>query len=210
MVTINDVWKHISNKIANKVNDPFEDLFAMVIPVDAEGNFCKEIDSDCEEYEGDSYVLLRKLTERTHLMPSGTFAYACPARVRHLNVEEAEKMDAAEILAKTEPRQVLMISLVHEIQANHDGTTNDVIIESGVYWIDDNTFTEMPKTVNGLTDDGNEVEGSLTTALGALALKWSIDNDRLGDLGRVLKDSLEMAKRSLEQAEEAFKKLPRH
>lgn len=207
--TIEDVWKHISNKIANKVNNPFEELFAMVIPIDTEGNFCKEINSDCDEYEGDSYTLLRKLSENTSLLPTGTFAYACPARVRQIDAAEAEGKTDDELRAMAKPREILMVSLVHEITADEEGNPTDVIIENGVYWIDDNTFSELPKSINGYTEDGEETSGQLTVALGALGLKWSLTNDRLGELGRMLNESLELAKKALEQAETAFNKLPR-
>jgi hypothetical protein len=214
MVTIDDVWKHISNKIANKVNDPFAELFAMVIPVDTEGNFCKEINSDCEEYEGDSYTLLRKLSKTTELLPSGTFAYACPAKIRQVdlagrNADEIDAEELEELRASTTPTQVLMINLVHAVEAKDDGHPGDMVIESGVYYIDENRFEALPTLVNGSDDQGQDSKGPLTIALGALALAWALSNDRLGDVGRMLKESLDLAKKSLEQAEAAFNNLPK-
>lgn len=202
MVTLNDVWKHISNKIANKVNDPFEELFASVIPIDRDDNFLDVISSDCAEYEGDSYVLLRKLVDKTHLLPSGGFVYFCPAKVTQVDIDQ----ETGKQVDTREKRKCLVISLVHPIVAT-DGTgyPSSVVIDNGIYWLDTNEFQEMPPTING-EQDGQEV-GNLPMALGALALKCALDNGSLGDLGVRLLKALAKAEESLAEAEAVFESL---
>lgn len=205
MVTIHDVWKHVSNKIANKVNDPFEDLFAMIIPVDTDGTFLSQISSDCDEYEGDSYVLLRRLLRKTDLFPTGAFAYVCPAKISVVKDADEYAQVKAKAAAGEDPRRkVLMMSLVHPITINEEtGLPSDIVMENGVYWLDTNTFEEMPKTINGMRD-GEEDQGNLPMALGSLALKCAIDKGYLGELGEALARSLALAEQSLNEAERIF------
>lgn len=210
MVTINDVWKHISNKIANKVNDPFEDLFAMIIPIDEEGNFGPAISSDCEEYDGDSYTLLKKLTHSTNKLPTGTFAYACPARIMMVSSEEeAFEMHKKMVETGVDPRsKALVMTLVHAITVDESsGLPSDVRMDNGVYWIDGNRFDVLPSTINGEVEGGEAETGGLTIALGGLALKWSLDHGKLGELGVKLGRALETAEKSMNEAKAAFDQL---
>lgn len=203
MVTLNDVWKHISNKIANKVNNPFDELFASVIPIDRDDNFLDVISSDCAEYEGDSYVLLRKLVDKTHLLPSGGFVYFCPAKVTQVDIDQ----ETGEQVDTREKRKCLVISLVHPIVAvDSNGWPSNVIVENGIYWLDSNEFQEMPPTING-EQDGQEISGNLPMALGALALKCALDNGSLGDIGARLLKALAKAEESLAEAESIFESL---
>lgn len=208
MVTINDVWKHVSNKIANKVNDPFDELFASVIPIDSDGNFLGLIDSNCEEYEGDSYVMLRRLLRKTHLFPTGGFVYMCPAKISIAKTaEEATTLRARALAGDDQRRKVLMLSLVHPIGVNEEtGMPADVVMENGIYWLDTNEFQEFPPTVNGQRD-GEEDQGALPMALGALALKCAIDNGSLGEIGMRLNNALTLAEKSLAEAESIFESL---
>ena len=208
MVTINVVWKHISNTVANKVNDPFEELFASVIPIDRDGNFLDLVNSDCEEYEGDSYVMLRKLLRKTDMFPTGGFVYFCPAKITVAETQDEALSIRARALVGDDPRRkVLMIALVHPISADPEtGLPADVVMENGIYWLDTNEFEVFPSTVNGQRD-GKEEQGSLPLALGALALKCAIDNGTLGEIGVRLNSALTLAEKSLSEAESIFESL---
>lgn len=208
MVTINDVWKHVSNKIANKVNDPFDELFASVIPIDSDGTFLDLISSDCEEYEGDSYVMLRRLLRKTDLFPTGGFAYLCPAKMSIAKTEEeAITLRARALAGDDQRRKVLMLALIHPVGINEStGMPADLVMENGIYWLDTNEFQEFPTTVNGQRD-GEVEQGALPMALGALALKCALDNGSLGEIGMRLNNALTMAEKSLSEAEAVFESL---
>lgn len=208
MVTINDAWKHVSNKIANKVNDPFEELFASVVPIDKDGNFLGLISSDCEEYEGDSYVMLRRLLDKTHLLPTGGYLYLCPCKVAvTTSMDEYANLKEKARRGEDTRRKALVLALVHPITLNEEtGMPADVVMENGIYWLDTNEFDELPPTVNGSTGD-NEETGTLPMALGALALKCSMDNGTLGEIGMRLAKALALAEQSLSEAEAIFESI---
>lgn len=203
-VTIDDVWKHVSNKIANKVNDVWEDLNPMIIPVDNDGNFLAPIDSESRpEYGGDTYSLIRALCWNTELLPSATFVYVCPARIRRLDapMAEASQRSPEELRRMVESApasSALLISLVHPIEYVEGRDTWRPRVDNGVWWLERNEFEYMPNT------NEDDDEGQLPIALGALALKWAIDNGKMGDFGNQLKRSMELAEEARKLAQQAF------
>lgn len=177
---IENVWKHISNKVANKVSDPFEDLHATVIPI-VDGEFGELISSFTDEYEGDSYVMLKKLaTEDVPRVPS-TFAYFCPAKKR--DTETGDVVANAVIFALVDKPMVEGGSISFGIW---DLNTNEVDYNRG--------------------DDGEEWAGELPIALAALSLRAAIHNDEMGELGQVMKEALELAKESFLKFQEVMEK----
>lgn len=200
-VTMEDAWKHVSNKIANKANNIWEDLDPMIIPIDADDNFMKPITcGDQPEYGNDSYDMIRALCWNTDLLPTGTFLYVCPGRSRELTKELAEELEgldnAAEVVNKLPFKYILVLSLVHPMKYVEEEDTWTPDIESGVYWVEKNEFQHMPSDA----DD----KGQLPMALGALSLKWAIDNDAIGEVGRKLGEALDLTREAFEKARSAF------
>lgn len=195
-VTLEDAWKHVSNKIANKVNNIWEDLNAMIIPVDADGNFMKPIVcTDKPEYNGDSYDMIRSLCWDTDLLPSPTFLYVCPGRARQLDSDPGDVENIQEIIKNLPYKYILTISLVHPMKYVEDEDTWVPDIDHGVYWVDKNTFERMPT-------DGKE-NGQLPLALGALSFKLAIDRGLMGDVSKELGEALELARQSFEKVKKA-------
>lgn len=200
--TIEDVWKHVSNKITNKVNNVWEDLEAMIIPVDADGNFMTPIKcSDKPEYGGDSYSMIRSLCWTTELLPTGTFAYVCPARARMAtaSMNDVDPDDWGDIIKDLPFTYVLTMAIVNPMQ--YDPETDEVQpqIEHGVWWIDRNEFEKMPDS-----DDNHPHAGELPIALGSLSFKWAVDNNQLGSISSDMREAIELARQSMEKAKAVF------
>lgn len=214
--TIQDLWKHISNKIANKSNDPFDDLFATIIPINEDGTFGTEISSLCDEYEGDTYTMVRRLLQNTDLLPTGSFAYFCPAKAQV--VDDASEVGHFEETGvrpsfidkdgNDTRKKLIIMSIQRAITIDRvTGEPEDVVMDSGTWWIDDNRFEELAPVVNGNESETGQIGGSLAIAFGALAFKWAIDHDTLGEIGGVLKDSLEIRRQAAKQAVDALNSL---
>lgn len=195
-VTLEDAWKHVSNKIANKVNNVWEDLEAMIIPIDTDGNFMKPIScTDEPEYNGDSYDMIRSLCWNTDLLPTPTFVYVCPARARQLDADPGDVENIQEIIKNLPYKYILTVSLVHPMKYDEEQDTWLPDIDHGVYWVDKNTFERMPT-------DGKE-NGQLPLALGALSFKLAIDRGLMGDVSKELGEALELARESFEKVKKA-------
>jgi len=204
--TIEDVWKHVSNKITNKVNNVWEDLEAMIIPVDADGNFMAPIKcSDKPEYEGDSYSMIRSLCWTTELLPTGTFAYVCPARARQAPTEmdpTDDPNDWADLIKTLPFTHVLTMSVVNPI--GYDPVTDEVSpnIEHGVWWVERNEFEALP-----VGEEGPYGAGQLPVALGSLSFKWAVDNNQLGAISNDMREAIELARQSMEKAKAVFNRV---
>lgn len=173
---IEDVWKYISNKVANKVNDPFEDLHATVVPI-IDGEFGEPISSiSQEDWEGDTYLMLRDLATEEVARVGSTFAYFCPGKKRH--------PDTNEVISLT-----IIFALIK----------NPSTVEFGVWDIADNKVEFMREE-----EDGESWGGELPLALCALSLRAAIDNDELGELGQMMKEALKLAKESFLKFQEVM------
>lgn len=175
--TVQDLWSHISNKIANKVGNPYEDLLATIIPIDEDGKFCAHISAhDKPEYNGDSYDMIRALCFTTELLPTKSFGYMCPAIARDPETGE---------VAKT----IISFALVIE--------HGNVVFG---YWdLDTNEVEYMDK------EEDQGYKGELPIALSALSLKWELDRGGLGEVGDAMRDALKAAEKAREAIHKVIK-----
>lgn len=166
--TVQDLWSHISNKIANKVVDPYKDLLATIIPIDENGKFCAHITADDKpEYNGDSYDMIRALCFTTELLPTRSFGYMCPALARD-----------------PESGEVLMTIISFALVVEHGN------VVFGYWNLDTNEVEYMDD------EQSKEYAGELPIALSALSLKWELDNGGLGAVGDAMRDALRAAERA--------------
>lgn len=179
MTTIQDLYKHVANKIANKVSDPWDDLWATIIPIDADGNFCKAISSmDKEEYEGDVYSLVRQLCFNTEVLPTHTYGFFSPGYKKDPDTGDRKG-------------KMISFALVHD----------SMNIEYLLWDLDDNS-------VGDPFVDGNEegYSGQLPIALGALSFMWDIDHDvETNELAKITKQLFESQKHTAELLAQAIK-----
>ncbi len=174
--TVQDLWSHIANKIANKVTNPYEDLLATIIPIDQDGKFCGHITADDKpEYNGDSYDMIRALCFTTELLPSKSFGYMCPAVARDPETGEVAKI-------------IISFALVIE----HDN------LFFGYWDLGTNEVEYVDQTEKGLA-------GELPIALSALSLKWELDNGGLGEVGDAMRDALKAAEKAREAINKVIK-----
>jgi hypothetical protein len=179
-IYVHDLYEHVSNKIANKYNDPWGDMWPMVIPVDTDGSFVTPITSDNDEYESDSYVLIKKLCFSTEKLPTGSFGFVCPIKARSITIDNGGTPETEE------PTLGIVVVAVNSPED----------MGFGIWNLSTNEFMEMPPDSDG--------DGALLDALGALAFKWQIDNGKLGTAGEMLKLSMELAEKSAQLAKEAM------
>lgn len=167
--TPQDLWSFISNKIANKVSDPYEDLMAMIIPINEDGTFCDPIAShDKPEYNGDSYDMIRALCFTTELLPTKSFGYMCPAVARDPETGEVVK-------------KIISFALCVEHGVTYFG-----------YWdLDTNDVEYIDPT-------DEPYQGELPIALSALSLKWELDRGGLGEVGDAMRDALKASEKARE------------
>lgn len=178
-ISARGLFEHVSNKIANKYNDPWDDMWPMIIPVGTDGSFVTPITSDNDEYDGDSYVLIKKLCFTTDKLPTGSFGFICPIKARSVNPDKGETLETA---------TPMLGIVVGAINGPED-------MQFGIWNLETNEFMDMPE---------GEGDGQLFQALGALAFKWQIDNGQLGKAGEMLKRSMELAEESANLAKEAM------
>lgn len=184
-MNIEEVWKHIANTVANKVNDPFEELCATIVPI-TNGEFGEHISSDTPRWQGDSYAMIKSLAAEENIRVSSTFAYYCPC---------TGKSETGEVLNKA-----LLFALVNK------PTSDDGFIHFGMWNLTTNEvdyqFSDDP-----MSEENDEFwGGELPIALAALSLRASIENDELGELGKLMKESLELAKESFLKFQEVMEK----
>lgn len=165
-MNIQDVWKHISNKVANKVSNPFDDLYAAIIPIDENGEFT-EVISSMDGYEGDSYTLIIGLIHDTDKLPTANFAYYCPGRKRNVETGEVESH-----------------SIIFALVNGHEN------VVFGMWELETNKVEYFEE------DSNQEFGGELPIALASLALKKQIDSDQMGEIGKLMKESLQLAEAS--------------
>lgn len=174
--TIHDLWKHFSNNIGNKVNDPFEDLWANVVPLSLEDEFLPAISCmEKEEYEGDSYSFIAALCSETHRLPKESFGFFVPARTRDPETNEVVS-------------QIIMLVIVSD-PAN---------VQFGYWDLSTNEIELIPEE-----DEDHVYKGELPIALAALSFKWSLDNGGGGAAGDLMRKSMDLAKQAHDLMEQA-------
>lgn len=180
--SIHDLWKHFSNNIGNKVNDPFEDLWASIVPLSINDEFLPEISSmEKEEYEGDTYSFIGNLCNETDRLPKESFGFFVPARKRD--------PDTNEIVS-----QIIILAIVND----HEN------IQFGCW----DLATNKVEVLSDYIDNESGYQGQLPIALAALSLKWSLDNGGGGKVGDLMRRSMALAQQAKElmaQAEELAK-----
>jgi hypothetical protein len=82
MKTINDLWRYIDRNITNKVNDPWSECWATIFPVDTNGEFGKPISSMDVTPNADPYELVETIMRDTSVLPTNSFGFMVPGRVR--------------------------------------------------------------------------------------------------------------------------------
>lgn len=175
--SIHDLWKHFSNNIGNKVNDPFEDLWASIVPLSLDDEFLPEISSmEKEEYEGDTYSFVGSLCSETDRLPKESFGFFVPARKRD--------PDTGEVLS-----QIIMLAVV----SDHEN------IQFGCWDLATNEVEVLPD--NNETE--NSYQGELPIALSALSLKWVLDNGGGGAVGTLMRKSMALVKEAQELMKQA-------
>jgi hypothetical protein len=174
--SIHDLWKHFSNNIGNKVNDPFDDLWASVVPLSLDDEFLPEISSmEKEEYEGDSYAFIANLCHETDRLPKESFGFFVPARKRD--------PDTGEVVS-----QIIMLAVV----SDHN------TIEFGCWDLATNKVEIISDD-----DDESRYQGELPIALASLSLKWSIDHGGCGAVGDLMRKSMNLAREAQELMQQA-------
>lgn len=179
MPTIEEFWKHLSNKVFAKCHDPHLELFSSVIPIDVDGNFLDPISSDVEPYCGDPYSLLRDLaTSRISELPTKSFGFFSPGWMRKLdmNIDEDDPR-FPQLMENAERIQMFAFMLVTDYEN----------IDFGVWNMEDNTID--------LKIDG-ETAGQLAASLKALSFGWVAQNDidSLGEMAGPIREAMEKLK----------------
>lgn len=174
--TLQELWKHLSNKVFIKYGDPHDELFASVIPIDMDGSFMDAISSDTEEYGGDPYDLLRDLaTRRMDELPTKTFGFFAPGWMRAVptDIDADDPEFESKMMSSTERTKMFAFVLVNDHENLDFGmwnmATNEVTFEMG--------------------EGGG---GRLADYLKALSFGWSAVNDieSLGELAGPVQEAM--------------------
>lgn len=179
-MNIEQVWKHVSNKIANKVSDPFDDLCAAILPINEDGTFGTPISSSDNGWEGDTYKMISELIGMENTPMTEHFGYYCPI-LKHDPEDEKTIIGRGIVFAHVNGHENLSFGI-------WDLDENEV-----TYFTEEETSEETPA-------------GALIVALASLAMKIEIFTDKLGEMGQVMKEALLLAKESQEKVAAAASK----
>lgn len=173
-VTIKDVWSYISNKIASKVNDPFEELNGIIIPVRKDGTFGEVITSD--EFD-DVYDWLAHLCREAGSFETSSFGFMIPGWKK--DPETMERVG-----------QIVTFMLVNSYED----------MQVGVWHLDTNEVDYMPLQ----NESNEWKTGTLPMALGALAVGIEIELGGFGKAGSMMREAKRLMARSNEIALKAM------
>ena len=176
MSNIKDLWSYISKTITNKSNDPFEDLWATVIPVNKDGSFAEPIMVDPDEHD-DAYAFIGNLTRNTELFETSQFGFMTPAWKR--DPETGERVG-----------QTIQFILVKSYKE----------CEFGMWDLTDNKLTFLDSEQAEMAT----LSGELPAALMGLSLGIAVDNNELGEAGEILRTAKRMVIEAKELSERAF------
>lgn len=177
---IEDVWKHVSNKVANSVNDPYEELVATILPINDDNTFGTPISSADNDWEGNTYAMISGLIAMDNPPMTEHFAYYCPGINR-----DPEDKDV-----------ILGHTLLMAVLNGHED------MSFAIWNIEDNEVTYFTEEE---TDEVTSA-GALVVALASLAMKIEIFTDKLGEMGQVMKEALILAKETHDKVTAAAEK----
>jgi hypothetical protein len=174
--SIKELWSHISKTMTSKSNDPFEDLWATVIPVKADGSFGEYIMVDPEEYD-DAYEFIRHLSHNTERFETSQFGFMTPAWKR--DPETGERVG--------QTIQFILVTSYHTC-------------EFGMWDLTDNelNFLDSEQAANA------SLSGELPVALMGLSLGIAIEKGELGEAGELMLKAKKMILEAQEISEKAF------
>lgn len=173
-VTLQDLWSYISNKIACKHNDPFEELNGIIIPIKADGTFSDPLYSD--EFDN-VYEWIADLCRNTDKFDTPSFGFMIPGWKK-----DPETMER---IGKN-----IMFVLVRD----HEN------MEIGTWDLDTNEINMFPEQY----DSDSHGDGPMPMALGALSVGISIEQGGLGEPGRLMREARDLMRRGEEMAARAI------
>lgn len=176
-VTINDLWSYISNKIASKVNDPFDELNGILIPIGKDGSFGTPKYSD--EYEN-VYDWISHLCQNTHEFETPSFGFMIPGWKRDIETNERAGQIITFVLVKSYDKMQVGV---------WDLQTNEVIMAD----------EREAEDAHG--------DGPLPMSLGALSVGIEIEHGGMGEAGKLMREAKAMVMRGNELAAKAFEML---
>lgn len=176
-VTLNDLWSYISNRVACKTNDPFEDLNGIIIPISKDGNFMSPLYSD--EYD-DVYDWIAHLCRNTKLFETQSFGFMIPGWKKDPETLERIGKNIMFILVKSHTE-----------------------MEVGVWDLDTNEVNLFPEQ----HDSESQSSGPIAAALGALSVGIEISNGGMGEAGELMREALRLVERGEAMAARALKML---
>lgn len=173
-VTLEDLWSYISNKIACKTNDPFEDLNGIIIPISEDGAFLSPMYSD--EYD-DVYEWLAHLCRNTQEFATPSFGFMIPGWKK--DPETMERIG-----------QIITFVLVR----SHEN------MEVGCWDLETNTVNLFPEQ----HESESHGDGPLPMTLAALSVGISIEQGGMGEAGELMRQAKALVERGNQLARQAL------
>jgi hypothetical protein len=184
-VTIDDLWSYISKTITSKSNDPFDDFWGTVIPVNKDGSFGEYMMVNPDGYE-DIYDFFSHLVQHPERFETSSFGFMSPAWKR--DPETGERVGKS-----------IQFVLVRSFWD----------IGFGMWDLDTNELSFLSD------EEAEEasISGRLPTALLALSLGLAIELNELGEAGEMMRKAKKMVVDAQELSAKAFEmlnKVPNH
>lgn len=172
-LTARDLWSYISSNITNKVNDPFEEINGVIIPVKRNGSFDTPIKSD--DYEN-VYDWISHLCSNTDPFETPSFGFMIPGWKRDPETMERDG-------------QIITFILVKSYEQ----------MEVGAWMLDTNELHFLSEEA----EYNDPSDGPLSMALSALSVGIAIERGGMGQAGALMRKAKRYHKRANELAEKA-------